>query len=95
MGAILFFSFLFLGIVFGLPVFWQIRKPSLGSSLRFLWKVINLVLLIGFFVTYSRVSWAGLLLLPTLVFILVTRKNVAGTRKEDPKANTTPAAVSK
>ena len=90
-----FISFLFLSIVIGLPVFWQFKQPVRYSSLMFLWKAVNFLLVIGFLITFIRASWLTLLIFAVLIFSVAAKKKVAGEKKENLKSNPVRAAARK
>lgn len=86
-------AFLFLSIVFGFPIFWQIEQPVRDAFLRFMWEAINFLLLAGFVISYSRVSVISILILTVLVFSVLAKKKAAGAKNEDLKVDPVRAAV--
>ena len=93
MTEFFFISFLFLSIVLGLPVFWQIKQPVQDGSLMFMWKAVNLLLLIGFLITFIRASWLTLFIFAVLILSIGAKKKVAGGKKAEPAAEPIRAEV--
>ncbi len=95
MGVFIFLSFLFLSIVFGLPLFWQIKQPVRDAALMFGWKALNLLLLIGFLISCINVTNASFLILALLIFSVVAKNKVAKMQTENLKVNRVRAAFHK
>ncbi|GMQ79215.1 MAG: hypothetical protein BMS9Abin02_1778 [Anaerolineae bacterium] len=87
MSAFIFISFLFISIVFGLPLFWQIKQPVRDAALMFVWKALNLLLMIGLLFTFISLSNASFLILALLIFSVGAKKKVTRMQTENLKVN--------